>query len=678
MIKKIIIATSVILVTFAIIFSNGTWRTAISKKVASLGVVTYTRTHSIDPATTKESAAPTVTFTFGGDIMLDRGVRRSVEKNFAGDYSALFKNAEPLFSSDDITFLNLEGPVSDKGHNVGSIYSFEMNPVVLPVIKKVGIDIVSFANNHVGDYTKGAFIDTMDRLTANDIAFTGAGKNYADATSPKIIEKNGIKVGFLGFTDVGPAWLGASSKTPDSAGILLASDPNYAEIISSAKTKVDVLVVSFHWGIEYKPHTERQTSLAHLAIDSGADIIVGGHPHVPQDLETYKNKLIIYSLGNFIFDQYFSKETMQGLVVRTTVTKDVSNNTFSISNTTQYVNQLNKFYAIESITPIPPKNLPPKTSSIPLELHIGWVGDIPPSNTVPTFSPTVLSWLEVPDIMTGNLEGALAQIVDEKNPSHTSANTAPTNIKCSVYATNCYSFVGNSTFAKSLKTAGFDLLNLANNHSEDQGKDGIQTTKNILTAHSLLYSPENGELTHATVKGVDVGFLSFGHNAWTTKIFDLEKVKSAVQDAASKYSVVIVFFHGGAEGADKTHVPRTTEYYLGENRGDVYTFAHTAIDAGADLVLGSGPHVVRGIEKYNDKLIVYSAGNFLATDGLSNTGNLGSGALFNITIDQNGNYKNLAILSTTSAVKNTISEDPSNTAEHLITSLSKEDFGQNF
>ncbi len=322
----------------------------IFDKISSLGVVNYSPAQVGNLLEKTEPAKiPGVTLTFAGDMMLDRGVESSVKKNFAGDFSMLFVNASELFLNDDITFLNLEGPVSDKGHNVGSKYSFEMNPLVLPVIKNSGIDVVSFANNHVGDYTIIAFKDTLVRLSENNILFAGAGNNYTEAKTPTIITKNGMTVGYLAFSDVGPNWLPAKDGNPgkntsDNAGILLASDPNFSQIISEAKTKVDVLVVSFHWGDEYKAHNIRQEKLAHLAIDSGADIIAGGHPHVAQDLETYNDKLIIYSLGNFIFDQYFSKETMQGLVVQTTISKDGV-----ITDTKKYTNQLNKFYAIESI-----------------------------------------------------------------------------------------------------------------------------------------------------------------------------------------------------------------------------------------------------------------------------------------------------------------------------------------
>ncbi|MEZ4103554.1 MAG: CapA family protein [Candidatus Paceibacterota bacterium] len=259
-----------------------------------------------------------VSISFLGDIMMDRGVKTSVYKNHEGDYNKLFQNLDEL-KEDDITFANLEGPVSDVGNNVGSKFSFRMEEKTLEALVRASFDIVSFANNHVGDWNVAAFKDTLTNLEAKQIPFVGAGENTADASEVKIIEKNGVRVGFLGFTDVGPNWMQAGV---DKAGILLASNPNRLEYIKNAKTKVDVLVVSYHWGDEYKPFNERQKLLAESSIDAGASVIVGHHPHVMQDTVKYKNGLIIYSLGNAIFDQYFSEETMKGGLVNVVVDKN--------------------------------------------------------------------------------------------------------------------------------------------------------------------------------------------------------------------------------------------------------------------------------------------------------------------------------------------------------------------
>jgi len=253
-----------------------------------------------------------VTMAFLGDIMMDRGVRSSVYNNAGGDYGFLFEELNQL-SQYDILFGNLEGPVSDKGNNVGSIYSFRMEPKSLDALVDAGFNVLSVANNHAGDWNVAAFTDTLDRLGNYNILAVGGGYNYSDASSVRVIEINGVSFGFLGFSDAGHDWLSASEESP---GILIASDNNRNEIIKTASEEVDVLITSFHFGEEYELiQNERQTQLAQDAIDNGALIVVGHHPHVIQPVEEYNGGLIAYSLGNFIFDQYFSEDTMTGLLL---------------------------------------------------------------------------------------------------------------------------------------------------------------------------------------------------------------------------------------------------------------------------------------------------------------------------------------------------------------------------
>jgi poly-gamma-glutamate synthesis protein (capsule biosynthesis protein) len=254
-----------------------------------------------------------VTINLVGDIMLDRGVRYKVDKYAAGDYYSLFTHV-PMLGQADITFGNLEGPMSDKGRNVGSIYSFRMAPEAAPVLAQAGFDVLSVANNHSGDWTIDALLDTVVRLKAVNIAPVGAGDNLAEISEPQIVTVRGKKVGFLAASDVGPEWLAANETTP---GILLANNPRLAEIITAAASKVDYLIVSFHFGEEYQPQPNaRQHYLAHLAIDAGAKVVVGSHPHVLEPIEEYHGGLIAYSLGNFIFDQGFSSETRAGAIWR--------------------------------------------------------------------------------------------------------------------------------------------------------------------------------------------------------------------------------------------------------------------------------------------------------------------------------------------------------------------------
>ncbi|MFA6301129.1 MAG: CapA family protein [Candidatus Paceibacterota bacterium] len=286
-----------------------------------------------------------VALAFGGDIMLDRGVKNSVIKNFNNDYSSLFEKSGNLLETlrnSDIFFANLEGPVSDQGIDQKNLYSFRMDPSVIPALKGAGVSVVSLANNHMADWGLNAFTDTLSRLKENEILYIGGGNNKTEATTPVIIEKYGMKIGYLGFSDVGPNYMTAGDA---KAGVLLASDPNFDDIVKNAAKQVDYLVVTFHFGTEYKTlHNARQAELAHKAIDDGAKIVIGTHPHVVEDMEVYKNGYIAYSLGNFIFDQSWSKPTMQGMLLELKLYKNGS------MTVTKNPTEQNSVFQIEKIT----------------------------------------------------------------------------------------------------------------------------------------------------------------------------------------------------------------------------------------------------------------------------------------------------------------------------------------
>lgn len=315
----------------------------IGSCAALLIVLFFVRESTSDADKNQQVVSQPVTITFVGDIMMDRGVRRSVEKNFDGDYSQLFTHTNYLQDT-DIAFANLEGTVTDEiSPRTGSRFSFRMHPNSLRALTHAGIDIVSFANNHVGDYSLKGFTATLQNLRDQSLLYTGAGSNKKDAATPRIITVRGLRVGFLGASDVGPDWLAASDTRP---GILLASDPGLSNIVTQAKNQVDVLVVSFHWGNEYSPANLQQEKLAHMMIDAGADIVVGHHPHVMEKVEIYNGKPIFYSLGNFIFDQYFSPHTMHGMVSVVSIdpkTKDITH--------TEMVSELSRQYVPQPRTP---------------------------------------------------------------------------------------------------------------------------------------------------------------------------------------------------------------------------------------------------------------------------------------------------------------------------------------
>ncbi len=247
-----------------------------------------------------------------GDLMLDRGVRKSVARNGQNRYGFLFRDAFFLRDA-DVTFGNLEGPISDKGKDRGGLYSFRMHPQVAQVLAWNGFDILSIANNHIGDYGREALKDTLDILNKFGVQAVGGGGDWEEASRLKILDVKGEKIGFLAFSDVGPEWLAKERKLPT---ILLAGDKERVDLIKRAASSTDYLVVSFHFGNEYaeKP-SPRQQFLAREAIDLGAKVVVGHHSHVLQPVEEYGDGLIAYSLGNFIFDQDFSAETMQGGVL---------------------------------------------------------------------------------------------------------------------------------------------------------------------------------------------------------------------------------------------------------------------------------------------------------------------------------------------------------------------------
>jgi len=275
-----------------------------------------------------------------GDIMLNRGVEFKIKENGNGDYRWLFLKIADDLQKADILFGNLEGPISAKGERVGSIYSFRAEPQVIEGLSFAGFDILSLANNHMLDYQRVALEDTMNILKENGIDYVGAGFNSKEAFSVKIKTIGNTKIGFLALTDLGPeVWRAGENYS----GIAWLNEENIEEIkehIKTAKQKVDVLIVSFHSGEEYsREPTPSQVSFGRLFVDAGADLVIGHHSHVIQKIEKYKTGTIAYSLGNFVFDQGFSQETMEGLlleiIIKENKIKEVNSINIKISNSFQ-------------------------------------------------------------------------------------------------------------------------------------------------------------------------------------------------------------------------------------------------------------------------------------------------------------------------------------------------------
>lgn len=262
-----------------------------------------------------EQADKTHTLLFAGDIMLSRAVGKQMEKN--GDYTFPFQQIAEVTRAADFAFANLENPVSSRGENQGSIYSFRADPRATEGLARAGFDAVSLANNHIFDYGADAFTDTLTLLGANSIAPVGAGRNYQEANAPYRFALGDTRFALLAYTNLYPASLEAGR---NNVGISNFDEEKIYAVVKAVKQQTDIVIVSLHWGQEYQTTANNfQKRVAHALVDAGADLVIGAHPHVVQEIEQYKNGYIAYSLGNFVFDQNFSKETMEGLMLKVTV-----------------------------------------------------------------------------------------------------------------------------------------------------------------------------------------------------------------------------------------------------------------------------------------------------------------------------------------------------------------------
>ncbi len=229
------------------------------------------------------------------------------------------------------------------------------------------------------------------------------------------------------------------------------------------------------------------------------------------------------------------------------------------------------------------------------------------------------------DILFGNLEGTLT---DEGE-----------NAKRCSDPSKCYSFRSPESYGKYLEETGFDVMSIANNHIGDFGEIGIKNTSKTLEKHNIAYAGVFAQpYTIFEKNGITYGFCAFAPNKDCVKIHNLTNAKKIVSELKEKADIVIVSFHGGAEGLKHTHVTRKTERFYGEDRGNVYLFAHTMIDAGADVVLGHGPHVSRAFEVYKNKFIAYSLGNFCTYSRFNLTGIKGYAPIAEVDIDLEGNF----------------------------------------
>lgn len=267
--------------------------------------------------------APEVTLAAVGDILLARGVGREIEQRGV-DYP--LSGASSVLKGADLAFGNLECALSRRGTHIPKLFSFKAPPERVACLQSGGLGMLSLANNHSFDCGRTGLTETMETLRAAGIRWCGAGTSLAEAEQPAMVDVRGVRIAFVGFSQFIPEGLFLREDRPT---IALAEAARVERAVRAARARADVVVASFHWGVEFRSRpTPLQSSLARRAVDAGADLVLGHHPHVLQGFEVVRAggrrkrpALIAYSLGNFVFDQreHLRAET---LVLRCRVNRD--------------------------------------------------------------------------------------------------------------------------------------------------------------------------------------------------------------------------------------------------------------------------------------------------------------------------------------------------------------------
>jgi len=247
-------------------------------------------------------------------------------------------------------------------------------------------------------------------------------------------------------------------------------------------------------------------------------------------------------------------------------------------------------------------------------------------------------------LVLGNLEGPLTDggtskcpsaevAADDADPERTDEGTATGGAPP---PPTCFAFRTPTSYASHLALAGFTIMNLANNHALDYGQSGLDSTIAALRAHDIMHTGPKGKISRFRTTGLRIAVVGFAPYEFANSLTDLDAVREITKEAGRQADIVIATMHAGAEGTDAARVPRESETFLGEQRGDPRTFARAAVIAGADLVIGHGPHVLRGMEVFRNRLIAYSLGNFVGYRSLQTSGALGIGASLTVTVDGTG------------------------------------------
>lgn len=286
----------------------------------------------------------------------------------------------------------------------------------------------------------------------------------------------------------------------------------------------------------------------------------------------------------------------------------------------------------------------------------------------PTLPPEPATYLDpikgelVGDVVFGNLEGTLTDVSED--------------VKCAgADPGSCFAFRAPPEYAKYLAAAGFTVMNLANNHSYDFGEAGQAETIEALRGAGVEPTGLPAEATYIMAGGERVAFLGFAPYDYTNLLTDLETARALISQTAEEADIVVVAIHAGAEGSDALHVSGEEEIYLGEDRGNAEAFSQMAVEAGADLVLGSGPHVLRGMEIYRHRLIAYSLGNFSGYHNFTLEDVLGESAVLHLTLAADGRFRAGRIASVSLIEEGQPVPDHEERAASLIAELSQEDFG---
>ena len=271
-------------------------------------------------------------------------------------------------------------------------------------------------------------------------------------------------------------------------------------------------------------------------------------------------------------------------------------------------------------------------------------------------------YLRPADLAVANLEGTLA---------------TGGSARCLADAeSGCFTFRASPGWARTLRASGFTALNVANNHALDYGSEGQAETLAALGRQRLAVDGLPGQITYVREPGVEVALVGCAPYRWAQSLLDVPGTARLVRRASRRADVVVVYMHAGAEGAGAGHVSGEPESYLGEPRGNPAEFAHAMVDAGADLVLASGPHVLRGLEWYRRRLIAYSLGNLASSHTLSSSGLLGESVLLRLTLDVRGRFVAGSLIPLRLDAFGTPAFDPERTSLRLLRTVSRADFGR--